>query len=34
MLEGLTYVQAILWVAARLADGLAHAHERGICTAT
>jgi serine/threonine protein kinase/tetratricopeptide (TPR) repeat protein len=29
-LEGLSYVQAILWVAARLADGLAHAHERGI----
>ena len=29
-LEGLTYVQAVLWMAARLADGLAHAHERGI----
>jgi serine/threonine protein kinase/Tfp pilus assembly protein PilF len=29
-LEGLTYVQAVLWVVARLADGLAHAHERGI----
>lgn len=30
MLEGCTYVQAILWLGARLADGLAHAHERGI----
>ena len=29
-LEGLTYVEAILWMAARLADGLAHAHARGI----
>src|SRR5262249_32496075 len=29
-LEGLSYVQAVLWLAARLADGLAHAHERGI----
>ncbi|HEX8204259.1 MAG TPA: protein kinase [Isosphaeraceae bacterium] len=29
-LERLTYVQAVLWVAARLAGGLAHAHERGI----
>jgi serine/threonine protein kinase/tetratricopeptide (TPR) repeat protein len=29
-LEGLTYVNAILWLAARLADGLAHAHARGI----
>jgi serine/threonine protein kinase/tetratricopeptide (TPR) repeat protein len=27
---GLDYVQAVLWLAARLADGLAHAHERGI----
>ena len=26
----LSYVEAVLWVAARLADGLAHAHERGI----
>jgi serine/threonine protein kinase/Tfp pilus assembly protein PilF len=26
----LDYVHAILWLAARLADGLAHAHERGI----
>jgi serine/threonine protein kinase len=26
----LTYVQAVLWLGARLADGLAHAHERGI----
>jgi len=29
-LAGLSYVDAILWLAARLADGLAHAHERGI----
>jgi serine/threonine protein kinase/Tfp pilus assembly protein PilF len=29
-LERLTYVEAVLWVAARLASGLAHAHERGI----
>ncbi len=29
-LEGFSYVQAVLWVTARLADGLAHAHERGI----
>jgi serine/threonine protein kinase/Flp pilus assembly protein TadD len=29
-LAGLTYVQAVLRIAARLADGLAHAHERGI----
>ncbi len=29
-LEGLTYVQAILWIGVRLADGLAHAHEHGI----
>jgi eukaryotic-like serine/threonine-protein kinase len=26
----LTYVEAVLWLTARLADGLAHAHERGI----
>jgi serine/threonine protein kinase/tetratricopeptide (TPR) repeat protein len=26
----LGYVQAVLWLAARVADGLAHAHERGI----
>jgi serine/threonine protein kinase len=25
-----TYVEAVLWLGARLADGLAHAHERGI----
>ena len=25
-----TYVDAVLWIVARLADGLAHAHERGI----
>lgn len=29
-LEGFTYVQAIVWLGARLADGLAHAHDRGI----
>jgi serine/threonine protein kinase/tetratricopeptide (TPR) repeat protein len=29
-LEGLTYVQAVLWMASRLVSGLAHAHERGI----
>jgi tetratricopeptide (TPR) repeat protein len=27
---GLSYVEAVLWLGARLADGLAHAHERGI----
>ncbi len=30
ILERLSYVGAILWVGARLADGLAHAHERGV----
>jgi serine/threonine protein kinase/predicted Zn-dependent protease len=29
-LEALSYVEAVLWVTARLADGLAHAHDRGI----
>ncbi len=29
-LEGLSYVNAIVWIGARLADGLGHAHERGI----
>ncbi len=29
-LAGMTYVEAVLWIFARLADGLAHAHERGI----
>src|SRR5439155_9435217 len=29
-LERRTYVQAVVWLGARLADGLAHAHERGI----
>src|SRR5206468_1933846 len=29
-LRSLRYVEAIVWLAARLADGLAHAHERGI----
>lgn len=28
--DGLNYVDSILWLAVRLADGLAHAHERGI----
>jgi serine/threonine protein kinase/Flp pilus assembly protein TadD len=30
LLGGLTYADAILWIAARLADGLAHAHDRGV----
>jgi serine/threonine protein kinase/tetratricopeptide (TPR) repeat protein len=30
MLERCTYVDAVLWLGSRLADGLAHAHERGI----
>ena len=30
MLEGLTYVEAVLWIGGRLAEGLAHAHERGV----
>ena len=29
-IEQMSYVDAVLWIAARLADGLAHAHERGI----
>jgi serine/threonine protein kinase/Tfp pilus assembly protein PilF len=29
-LENFSFFQAVLWLAARLADGLAHAHERGI----
>ena len=29
-LRGLGYVESVLWIARRLADGLAHAHERGI----
>src|SRR5262249_55544637 len=29
-LRGLGYVPAVLWLIARVADGLAHAHERGI----
>jgi eukaryotic-like serine/threonine-protein kinase len=29
-LRGLGYVTAVLWLFARVADGLAHAHERGI----
>ncbi len=30
MLGRLTYVEAVVWMGSRLADGLAHAHERGI----
>jgi serine/threonine protein kinase/Flp pilus assembly protein TadD len=30
LLSRLTHVQAVLWVAARVTDGLAHAHARGI----
>jgi eukaryotic-like serine/threonine-protein kinase len=29
-LRGLGYVEAVLWLIVRVADGLAHAHERGI----
>jgi len=29
-LEDMTYVESILWLAVRLTDGLAHAHDRGI----
>jgi serine/threonine protein kinase/tetratricopeptide (TPR) repeat protein len=29
-LEGFSYVHAVLWIGARLADGLRHAHARGI----
>jgi serine/threonine protein kinase/tetratricopeptide (TPR) repeat protein len=29
-LEGLSYIDAVLWLAQRLADGLGHAHDRGI----
>ena len=29
-LSGLSYVEAVLWIGAKLADGLGHAHERGI----
>jgi eukaryotic-like serine/threonine-protein kinase len=29
-LQGFTYVEAVLWLGRCLADGLAHAHERGI----
>jgi serine/threonine protein kinase/Tfp pilus assembly protein PilF len=30
VLQGLSYVEAGVWIGSRLADGLAHAHERGI----
>jgi serine/threonine protein kinase/Flp pilus assembly protein TadD len=30
MLQKLSYVEAVLWLGSRLADGLAHAHEHGI----
>ena len=30
VLSGLSYVEAVLWIGAKLADGLSHAHERGI----
>jgi serine/threonine protein kinase len=30
MLQGLDYVQAVLWIASRVTEGLVHAHERGI----
>lgn len=30
LLSRFTFVEAVLWLGARLADGLAHAHERGI----
>ena len=30
LLEGYSYVQVIVWMATRLADALAHAHDRGI----
>ena len=30
LLANLSYAEAVLWIGARLADGLAHAHERGI----
>ena len=30
LLESMTFVDAVLWIVSRLADGLAHAHERGI----
>jgi eukaryotic-like serine/threonine-protein kinase len=29
-LKRLSYVEAVLWIGARLAEGLAHAHERGV----
>jgi len=30
LLQGMSYVDSVLWIGARLADALAHAHERGI----
>src|SRR4029079_17314617 len=29
-LEGLSYVESVVWLGGCLADGLAHAHERGV----
>ncbi|MBX7105516.1 MAG: protein kinase [Gemmataceae bacterium] len=30
LLSGFTFVEAVLWLGGRLADGLAHAHDRGV----
>jgi serine/threonine protein kinase/Flp pilus assembly protein TadD len=30
LLQGFSYVEAVLWVGARIADALSHAHDRGI----
>jgi serine/threonine protein kinase/Tfp pilus assembly protein PilF len=30
MIQGLSFVETVVWIIARLADGLAHAHEHGI----
>ncbi len=30
VLQGMSYVDSVLWLAVRLADGLAHAHEHGV----
>ena len=29
-LDGMSYIEAVLWLASQLADGLAHAHDRGV----